>query len=350
MTIREHFLTTAEPELWSAYLPGRESAFGSLGYAQIAERFQGRVARLFVVESEHGWVAHPMLLRSISALPFAVSTSAKWDAGTPEYTGPCIFGDAEGLGEDYAQKRSSLASRERIVSEFAHLNPWSGGEELLFDGRVYDREIIWIDTTRDPDFLWQHHLEHRCRKSINRAKREGLSIAQVANEEDIREYVRIYQGTMARAGALPSYSFSYEYFLAIRDKMRDNSRFLLTRCGDIAIGGLLLIFDDHNVYAHLGGSDAAFHNMQPATFQIWEAIQWAYKSGKKRVVLGGGYRPNDGIFQFKASFSPLRQPFYVYKKIHLGDEYERLDRENRSFHQIRDEKIGYFPSYRYVKS
>jgi lipid II:glycine glycyltransferase (peptidoglycan interpeptide bridge formation enzyme) len=240
--------------------------------------------------------------------------------------------------------------REGIVAEFAHLNPWADGKSILQEGAAYDRDIVWVDTTLTPESLWASHIDHACRKNIGKAQRAGLRSVEATSKEDIREFLRIYSSTMARKNALESYRFSLEYFEAFQEKLPEGSRFTLTMAGDHIAGALLVLFDDENAYSYLGGTDAEFHHLRPSNFATWELIQWAHAGGKKRVVLGGGYRPDDGIFRFKATFSNLRQPFHVYKKIHLPDEYSYLEQENRNVNGITESTIPYFPSYRYVNS
>ena len=347
MSLSEYFLTTNDQELWEKYLPARVSVYGSLGYARIGERLLNRIARLHVIESNEGRIAYPMHLRPLSQLPFAAQTEGRWDSQTPEFTGPHVCGQDDKLAQQYMKFRDSLAQREGIVAEFAHLQPWSGAEQLLRDGSSLDRQIIWSDATLAPDFLRRNHLEHRRRKCLSKAEKAGMRVIEAKSPAEIREFVRIYQDTMSRNQAQDNYYFSEEYFMAFRELLPSNSRFTLTIHQNRAIGALFVLIDDDNVYAYLGGSDAAFHHLGPATFQIWESICWAHRNGKKRVVLGGGYVANDGLFKFKVSFSPLLQPFYIYKKVHRPEEYARLEKACRTFHQLGDEDLSYFPSYRY---
>jgi hypothetical protein len=66
------------------------------------------------------------------------------------------------------------------------------------------------------------------------------------------------------------------------------------------------------------------------------------------VILGGGYTPEDGIYRFKTSFSPLLQTFNTYNKVHLQDDYARLEAACRSHYSLGDEPMNYFPAYRYT--
>lgn len=348
MSLCEYFLTTNDQKLWDKYMPTRVSVYGGLGYALIGERLLNRIARLHVIESDRGWIAYPMHFRPLSQLPFSAQTKSRWDSATPEFTGPHVFGNDDSLVRQYVKFRDSLAEREGIVAEFAHLQPWSGAEQLLSDGSKLDRQIIWSDTTLDPELLRRHHLEYRRRKCLNKAEKAGMRVIEASSPAEMREFVRIYRDTMSRNQARENYYFGEEYFMAFRELLPHNSRFTLTIHENQTIGALFALMDDDNVYAYLGGSDAAFHHLSPATFQIWELICWAHKNGKRRVVLGGGHVPNDGIFKFKVSFSPLLQPFYTYKKVHQPEEYKRLEQACCTFHRLGNEELSYFPSYRYT--
>jgi hypothetical protein len=350
--MQERFLTTAEGEAWQRCLPASRSVFGSLGYATICERFRGVSARLHVVESDAGSICHPMLLRPLSGLPFAVSaqamSEAKCDAATPDYTGPLVQG--EGMDVDQWRKlHGECMRREGIVAEFAHLHPWCSGRELLGDGCSYNRDIVWVDVAVPPDQLYRKHFEHACRKNIQKALREGVKTFVGDSDEHVREFHRIYSGTMQRNNALDRYAFSLDYFRAFRDELPENARFVFAEHNGRILAATLYLHDDTDVYSFLGGADAEFNPLRPTNLVVWDTIGWAHGTGKKRLVLGGGYGVDDGIFRFKATFSPLRQPFYLYKKIHLAREYALLDQQAREHNGLKDEDVGYFPSYRYSK-
>jgi hypothetical protein len=75
---------------------------------------------------------------------------------------------------------------------------------------------------------------------------------------------------------------------------------------------------------------------------------WGQRLGKKRLILGGGYSPNDGIFRFKASFSPQRAKFLVYRRVHLSEKYDALCRSWSSLYGGDAQASAYFPRYRFL--
>jgi hypothetical protein len=344
--IREHFLTIDEADAWSKHLPCSRSVFGSHGFARINRAFRGSSPRLYVAQTDDSTICYPVLFRSISELPFASGTEGKWDTTTPDFTGPIVSGQAPELVSAFPALRDAAFLQEGVVAEFAHLHPWGEIAPLLRAGREYSREIVWVDTSLNPGELWNTQFEHSCRKNIRTAQKQNVKIREGSTDDHIREFYRIYLATMKRANALPAYYFSFEFFKAFRDEIPDNCRFVMAEVRDQIVAGTLYLHDDNDVYSYLGGADAEFQNVRPTNLLIWETIQWAHNAGKKRLILGGGYRPDDGIFRFKATFSQRRQSFHVYKRVHREGDYTLLDRLYREHHAIQDAPIAYFPSYR----
>jgi hypothetical protein len=348
--IREHFLTIREAALWRKYLPASRSVFGSVEYAKISETFRGGFPRLYILQSDAAYISHPMLLRPVSDLPFVAEVGGKWDSTTPEYTGPTIQGSDDDLVARFNDCYSIFNMKQGVIAEFAHLHPWSDGVNLLGEGCTYNRDIVWVDVTQSPEQLFQKTIVSSCRNKIKNSRRESVRIIAESDDDAIREFYRIYVGTMRRNQALEKYYFPLEFFKKIRDDLPENARFTLAEHSGKIIAAYLLMHDNNDVFSFLGGMDAEFSYLHPTNLVNWETMLWAHEAGKKRFILGGGYRPNDGVFKFKSSFSPLRQPFYVYKRIHRPEDYAILDRCSRKYSGMEDKNVEYFPSYRYIKN
>jgi len=346
--LQEKCFTTSEEVEWRRLLPASRSVFGSVEYARICERFRGSVARLYVLKSDTASICHPMLLRPVSDLPFVAEVEGQWDSTTPDFTGPLVQGSDSNLMARFRDCHSAFTRSQGIIAEFAHLHPWSDGLNMLREDCTYNRDIIWIDVAESPDILFRDHFEHSCRKNINKAQREGVSIFTEASDDALQEFYRIYSGTMQRNQALEKYSFPLEFFKQIRDDFPENARFVFAEHGGKIIAATLYMYDDKDVFSFLGGADSEFNHLRPTNMVVWNTVIWAHSTGRKRLVLGAGFRPNDGIFQFKATFSSLRQPFYVYKQVHRQKDYTLLEQRCREYNNMGDVNVDYFPSYRYV--
>jgi lipid II:glycine glycyltransferase (peptidoglycan interpeptide bridge formation enzyme) len=206
-----------------------------------------------------------------------------------------------------------------------------------------------VDLTPTEERLWSESFSHACRKNIKRAMKEGVRIYQASGSDDIEKFHRIYLATMDRRCATSKYYFPLSYFMDLFEQLPGNAAFVLAEYNDRIVAATLYLHDDTDVYSYLGGADERFQHLRPTNVVIYETIRWAQSLGKKRLILGGGYQPDDGIFRFKASFSPLRASFQVYRHVQLAEEYDTLCRK-WSAHYDRDLASSgeYFPAYRSI--
>jgi hypothetical protein len=343
--LKEAVYGTGDPSGWSAALPAEESVFGSVGFARIAEKHLGYRAQLYVLQNGQGGIAYPFFRRPIGSLPLA--TEGLWDTVSPEFTGPFARGGpADAVAGAFSGRFAAFAANEGVVAEFIRLHPWKAlTGALLRDCLQYSREIVWVDLTLPEDELWLS-FGHACRKNIARSRRENVRIFEARTIDDIREFHRLYIQTMEARNALKEYYFPLAYFAAIFDELKDSARFVLAEYEGRLIAGTLYLHDRDDVYSYLGGALYDFQRVRPTNAIIYDTILWGKRQGRKRLVLGGGYAPDDGIFRFKASFSPQRARFYVYKRVHLPERYEALCESWSSIHRRDPRTTAYFPPYR----
>jgi hypothetical protein len=341
-------LTSTDTSEWRALVPPSRSFFGSVEYARIAEEQTGYAARLLVIEAGTARVAVPFFVRPIAGLKFADAGEQRFDVLTPEFTGPILLDSDPSFGRNEFHAALDEACREhRIVADFMHLNPWSEGVDLLDPSLVrYNRDIVFVDVSIGPERLWAEHFTHACRKNIKHSEREGIRVFEADSVDHIREFHRIYIDTMIRTHALIQYHFPLEYFLRFFNEMRDHARFTMAERNGQIIGAILYTHDDDNIYSYLGGADAEFQQMRPSNAMVYDVIRWGALHGKKRLILGGGYRPGDGIFRFKSSFSNHVARFSTYREIHLPEDYRALEARWCEHYHREQIETEYFPSYR----
>lgn len=342
-------LTVDDDAEWRSILPASANVFASVEYARIYQQHSGYPASLYVDSYDLSRVAYPFFRRPISPLSFAArGFDARWDAVTPEYTGPIQL-QVSAPATDFAAGFAAFCREQGIVAEFAHLHPWNCRAELLERSCIEpDREIVYVDLSNSPEQLWTGSLTYACRKNIKRARQENVRVFDAQSADDIREFYRIYVDTMDRHFALAKYYFNLDYFMAFFEQLPNNARFVLAEYRNRIIAGTLFLHDRDNVYSYLGGADRSFQQVRPSNAIVFDTIGWARQQNKRRLVLGGGYKPGDGVFNFKASFSPLRAKFLIYKRIHLPEEYQALCSAWSTYYQRALPANGYFPQYRAV--
>lgn len=343
-----HWLDSSDEAAWQEALPAARSAFGCVEFARALEASGGPSGALLVAEAEGARAACPVALRGLGDLPFvAVDDGGTCDAASPPFTGPYVdpaAADADQLAALASELERAFAARG-VVADFTHLHPFAAERRLVPDP-VADREIVWVDATLDPDRLWRESYSRSCRKNVKRAEREGVTVRAATDEADIAAFHRIYEQTMDRAGALDSYRFPLERFLAIFREMPGSARFALAEHDGRMIAATLYMHDDDDVYSFLGGADHAHQQLRPTNAVVHDTIGWARAQGKRRLILGGGYTPDDGIMRFKAGFSPQRATLELGRRVHLESDYQALTAAWREHHGPGAEPGGYFPAYR----
>ena len=344
MKSHQKLLNLGNEETWRSLMPASQSVFGSYEFARIQEQYSRRIANLFVFDDDQSRTVYPFFLRSLSELPFSQIAGAIWDAATPEFTGPSNISQASAAR--FCDAVHQLFCELGVVTEFMHLNPWSDAGQMLTGGELcFNREVVWVDTTLSEDKLWQNHFSHACRKNLKRAANENVRVFEATSLDEVRAFHQIYKATMDRNQALSSYYFPTEYFISIFEQMAGNARFVLAEHKGQIVAATLYMHDDVSVYSYLGGADYGHQDVRPTNAIVNYAIAWARRSGKRRLVLGGGYQPDDGIFRFKASFSHLRAAFYTFRRIHLVEHYNALQSNWCTYHDTAPDNT-YFPAYR----
>lgn len=347
--IRHYRLTTSDGEAWRAALPAGVRVTGCLELARILERYTGHRAELFVYESGEGRIAYPYLLRPVGDLPCAAGLGeGRWDTVTPDYTGPLATGVVG--PEDAARFAEAFAGscRERgIVAEFAHLNPWHASLACLEAGGVTnDREVVYVDLTWGMDRILERSLTSDARRALKQAGNAGVRTRFATSRQDVLDFHRLHDLTMQRRGAQARYFHPAEYFLSFLETMPDHSFLALAELDGRVVAGGIYVHDDTDVYWHLSAADMEHQRARPVNAFHLHAIRWAVEAGKQRLLCGGGYAEGDGVFRFKASFSPLRAPFRVYRRIHDAEIHARLVDSWSRRHHVPPRDAAYFPAYR----
>lgn len=346
--MREYLLSTKDEERWRAVLPASVRAMGSVEYARVLEQLTGATARLFVVEWGGATTAYTFLLRPVNEFPFATAVRNRWDTFTPEYSGPVWSGSAApaSAGRRFADIFAEHCREQGIVAEFAHLSPWTP-TDLLDVGCVQpNREVIYLDLTWGEDEIWARSLTTDARRQVRQAERAGVRVRTAESLDDVREFHRLYQLTMERRNALDRYHFPLEHFVELFETMRESTVFALAEYKGRVVAGGLYFHDATEVVWHLSAVDMAFANVRPVNAYHYETIRWAVRQGKRRLLCGGAYQPGDGIFRFKANFSPLRAQFHTYRRVHDPDAYSALTRAWSAHHGGKTPRPDFFPAYR----
>lgn len=336
---------------WESW-PGRE-VFAHPHYVRL---FAGPGIRPLSAAAESGGarVLYPFLLRDLKGEPFCPEgLPAATDIITPlGYGGPFGWGasDLGPLAGAFWGAFDAWADANGVASEFIRF-PLLDDDILPYPGERIDRSTNVVRTL-DPseDDLWMD-FEAKVRKNVKKARRLGVEIEVDSQGARLDDFLRLYAGTMDRRGAATQYYFPREFFEAIHRDLPGQFVYLHALYQGTVVSTELVLVSVENVYSYLGGTDRSAFELSPNDLIKLEIIRWAKGQGKRRFIIGGGYKREDGIFRYKLSFAPDgRVPHLMGQRILRRDLYQALVDHRRSLApsdaEDRSEGAGFFPEYR----
>lgn len=318
-------------------------------YARLFARPCDRTICL-VSEDEGGVVLFPLILRPLAVEPWARPGEARWDATSPYgYGGPFAWGPAPPAGA-FWRGYAAWCAEGRIVSAFARLSLFP--EQLApVPGPVETMSTnIVVPLGAGQDALWRCHDAH-VRRWVRRAERAGVEIEVDRRGERLDAFIEVYSHTMQRNGAEEWYRFPRAFFEAILDRLAGHFVFFHALSGGRVVSSDLVLHSGAHAYDFLGGTFKEAFPLGPNYLLKHHMASWAEAEGKGALVLGGGYRPNDGLLFYKRSFAKHGEvPFRVAALVHDEAGCAELTQDRASHSERHGEpwvpRPRFFPPYR----
>lgn len=317
-------------------------------YGKIYELNGDGKLETFRIEGRNGKLIYHFLKREI---PIALEGKKYYDIITPYGYGGPLFYDypdesaLEKLKSQFQGEFSEYCQKGDIVSEFIRFHPIIKNHQLLMDYMevVYNRDTIAIDIFTEDEEKILESFKIKCRATTRRAKKNNIRIEITDSVEDLYS---VYRKTMERNHALDYYVFSKEFFQNTMKLLGEGAKIFSAFYQDKLIASTLIIHEGEYMHGHLIGTDPEYRNLSSNNLIILEVIKWGARNGKKYYHLGGGYAGNgDHIYDFKSGFTKGEPyQFYVGKKIHNSEAYNKLVQEKEKIKEIEDRE--FFPLYR----
>jgi hypothetical protein len=183
-------------------------------------------------------------------------------------------------------------------------------------------ETLGFDLTRRMEFelnldLSEDELlkgmEYKRRKNINKAKRLGVLIEEMSDEEGIAELRRLQGHSSERIVARGGRDITHKH-QSSRDPVQvllDSGlgRIVVARVNDEIVSAGLFTHFNHLVYHTLSGHSAEALKSQAPTFLIWDTILRYKQEGARRFNFGGCKisavnegDPEHGVYVYKKAF------------------------------------------------
>ncbi|MEP7343731.1 MAG: GNAT family N-acetyltransferase [Gemmatimonadaceae bacterium] len=291
-----------------------------------------------------GEVLFPFFRRSIPNAALGLE-----DAITPYgYGGP--YQEGAPNVEAFWDHFDAWATNTGLVSLVARLSlfdsqlvPWRGHAQSVMENVVRRLD-------RSPGDIFSSY-EHKVRKNVRRAQREGLTVEIATHPIRVDDFHRIYLGTMDRRSAENTFHFPREFFDALHRDMPDNILYAHVLHEGVVISSELVLRSARYLYSFLGGTDERYFPMRPNDLLKHAVIEWGSANRFEGYIMGGGPEAGDGIFRYKRSFAPDGVvPFRIGTRVYRPDVYDQLVEERRHRAELAGESWvpspSYFPRYR----
>lgn len=317
-------------------------------YAKVYKDIDGN-SDTFVFESEYGKLTNTFILRKIE---WEIDGQTYYDIVTPYgYGGPKTENvtDIKKLMEVYKAAFADYCKKNHIICEFIRFHLFDNVDvrENYYGKTLHLLDNVVVDTTGDFETkIWMSY-EHKVRKNVKKAIKNGLEIVIENNLDNLDGFLSIYNETMDRNNAEDYYYFRRKYFEDIAKLLPENFMYFhVFKDGKIVSTELVLCSEDY-AYSFLGGTFTEFYELRPNDFLKNEIIKWCNQTGKKKFILGGGYHKDDGIYKYKRCFAPDPDvPFYAGLYIFNENIYNKAVDTRKANDPEFNEETGYFPKYR----
>lgn len=308
------------------------------------------VAKCALLQERDQVMLYPFLLRSITKESYCGKEMGDlYDMITPYGYGGMIT-DGGGIDRellvDFNNQFTKWAIDNHVVSEFVRFALKSKHVDDYAGEVVYNNDNVVVDLSMEEATIWRD-FKPKVRKNVNHAKRCNLIVETDSRGDRLDDFLDIYYSTMERREATNTYYFPREYFESINHNLQGQYMYFHAKLDDVIVSTELVLISAFNIYSFLGGTKSEYFDLRPNDLLKFEIINWGRTHGKKQFILGGGYAPHDGIFNYKHAFAPDGiVPFHVGRRVFDQEMYDRLVERRKSLNPDFDENTSYFPVYR----
>jgi len=317
-------------------------------YAKIYADIDGN-SDTFEFECPWGKVTNTFILRKVK---WKIDGQDYYDIVTPYgYGGPFTedVSNIDKLMTAYRIAFDSYCKEHHIICEFIRFHLFDNVDvrEHYYGETLHLLDNVVVNTLGDfEEDIWKKY-EHKVRKNVKKALNNELEIVIEKNLNNLQSFLDIYNSTMDRKNADAYYYFDAKLFENIAKWLPDNYMyFYVLKDGKIASTELVLSSDRY-AYSFLGGTLTEYYKYRPNDFLKNEIIKWCNQTGRKKLILGGGFHKDDGIYRYKRSFTSAPDvPFYVGRYIFNKGIYDTMVEMRIKDDPVFDQATGYFPKYR----
>jgi lipid II:glycine glycyltransferase (peptidoglycan interpeptide bridge formation enzyme) len=157
-----------------------------------------------------------------------------------------------------------------------------------------------LDLSKGEDALWSG-LEGAARRSIRKARDQGVVVSTGHDETAMREFFRLHCLTRKRHGVPPQ---PYAFFSNIRRYLLEEgaATMMLASHRGRNIAATIFLHFGRRVIFKFGASDLAFQHLRANNLLMWEAIRRYAAEGMRDLHMGRNETDNEGLRRYKLAW------------------------------------------------
>jgi hypothetical protein len=336
------------------YLPEYLKLFEQSSNLDSFLHFSGQ-GLLYKYGDSKNYIIYPFFKRALSSLPFAHDLTGFFDIVSPYgYGGPLgqIRDDEvrDALWRGFYDDFSSYCRSDHIVSEFARLHPIfeNAAPIMQFSTGIVQNmgSIIYLDLFDDEKEIQAGMSRQRNSEIKIASQNPRLKHVFLSDKNSVDDFYHLYSETMTRNNADRKFFFTGDFFARVSELAIDKTiSFGFCQVDNKNVSGAIILSYGGLSYYWLAGSTTGYSSLHCNDLNVYLSSMDCKHRGDRFLILGGGRgAQEDSLFTYKKRFSNKRKEFFIYKKVHLEDEYSRLVRLRNQYYN--NPAPDFFPVYR----
>jgi hypothetical protein len=286
----------------------QQDIFYSPSFARLCKNTLNRDDEVLcaAMTSKVGVLLYPFVKRSLARLTGFPSTAGLYDLISLYGRGGIVGSLAALMGVAPFHTAMAAYFRENaIVCGFDRFHPVIANDARAApDARIMDvGGFVVVDMRREMDAI-ENTFKQSVRKDLRKAERNGITCFAESNCDHLKEFLDIYYHTMGRNSAAEFYYFNEEYFLALAKEIPGQFHFFYAVAGNDIVSCELVLHHGKYCHSFLGGTKREALPLCANPILKREIIRFLKGRGCEYFLLGGGSKPDDGIFNFKKAYAP----------------------------------------------
>ena len=316
----------AEYEKWfSRYLSERDIYYNPAFLKCEASLLEGEPNVYLSVDSEGRYFVYPFIKKQIPVSGF----EQYYDITSPYgYCGPVTNTDNQDFFLKAEEGLCSYLTSQHVVNEFVRYH-YLYNQNSMFRLNIQNslnRRVVVVDTSQTWDKVWAEQYSTTNRNLVRKMEKEGYTFRFTEDLNLYREFIQMYYRTMDNAKADTSYYFSENYFLDLKNALSESLKFGIVEKEGVLFSAALFYVTPGIATYYLSARNLDYPKVPGVNFLLSKALEAFQETSVSSVNLGGGTTndPGNSLFKFKLNFSKNTSDFWVGKRIHLPEVYEKL--------------------------